>query len=403
MVSFSKLAELSSGNIGFTGGTAVDTMPNMGLTECADALTMYLYETTIADYEREEAQDDQLFEAAIEAISSGDSAILESAVTAINEAEDKGSVWERIKGVFKKIAEFFKSLAAKAAAWINSVVKDGPAFYAKYKEQFSKSTAKVKLKNLYKFDKLDPEDVSTLIGSAINAIGDIVSGAKAPDQISPEEAKNLVGSLKVEKSAIEKYVKDAVGCPEGKKYEEYFYGEKEEREVSSSDGAFVQQFLLNGKPGTFKKSYDTGIAAANEGLKICNASMAKDNEAGDLAKYASAYSTLFNQITSETTKCVNAMIKAYKAAINQAKRIMRAVVTGKEDDGGEQAGGAEAEKQVNQEEQSANESAQQIDEACKSKKTKDEGANCEGSNCKTEGCGSKNEDADLDLDMDWDF
>ena len=396
MVSFSKLAELSSGNIGFTGGTAVDTMPHMGLTECADALTMYLYETTIADYEREEAQDDQLFEAAIEAISSGDSAILESAVSAINEAEDKGSVWERIKGVFKKIAEFFKSLAAKAAAWINSVVKDGPAFYAKYKDQFNKSTTKVKLKNLYKFDKLDPEDVTMLIGSAIDAIGNIVSGAKAPDRISPEEAKNLVGSLKVEKSAIEKYVKDEVGCPEGKKYEEYFYGEKEDREVSSSDGAFVQKFLLNSKPGTFKKAYDNGIAAANDGLKICNASMAKDNAAGDLAKYASAYSTLFNQITSETTKCVNAMIKAYKAAINQAKRIMRAVVTGKEDDGGEQAGGADAEQQSSQE-QPANESAsEQMDEACKSKKSKDEGANCEGSDC-----GTKNEDADLD--MDWDF
>lgn len=397
MVSFSKLAELSSGNIGFTGGTAVDTMPHMGLTECADALTMYLYETTIADYEREEAHDDQLFEAAIEAISSGDSAILESAVSAINEAEDKGSVWERIKGVFKKIADFFKSLAAKAAAWINSVVKDGPAFYAKYKEQFSKSTAKVKLKNLYKFDNLDFSIQGKIASILDDGIGDIVSGAKAPDQISPEEAKNLVGSLKVEKSAIEKYVKDAVGCPEGKKYEEYFYGEKEEREVSSSDGAFVQKFLLNGKPGTFKKAYDTGIAAANEGLKICNASMTKDNEAGDLAKYASAYSTLFNQITSETTKCVNAMIKAYKAAINQAKRIMRAVVTGKEDDGGEQAGGADAETSASQE-QPANESAEQMDEACKSKKSKDEGANCEGSDC-----GTKNEDADLDLDMDWDF
>lgn len=399
MVSFSKLAELSSGNIGFTGGTVVGTMPNMGLTECADALTMYLYETTIADYEREEAQDDQLFEAAIEAISSGDSAILESAVTAINEAEDKGSVWERIKGVFKKIAEFFKSLAAKATAWINSVVKDGPAFYAKYKEQFSKSTAKVKLKNLYKFDNAD-KDISI---DVFDAISDIASGAKKPDAISPEEAKNALNSLKVEKSAIEKYVKDKVGCPEGKKYEECFYGEKEDREVSSSDGAFVQKFLVNANPKTVKASYDLSAKNAQDSLRMCDASMSKDNDAGDLAAYAKAYSTLFNQVTSEINKAVSAKIKAYKAAINQAKRIMRAVVTGKEDDGGEQAGGAEAEKQVNQEEQSANESTQQIDEACKSKKTKDEGANCEGSNCKTEGCGSKNEDADLDLDMDWDF
>lgn len=399
MVSFSKLAELSSGNIGFTGGTVVDTMPNMGLTECADALTMYLYETTIADYEREEAQDDQLFEAAIEAISSGDSAILESAVTAINEAEDKGSVWERIKGVFKKIADFFKSLAAKAAAWINSVVKDGPAFYAKYKEQFSKSTAKVKLKNLYKFDNAD-KDISI---DVFDAISDIASGAKKPDAISPEEAKNALNSLKVEKSAIEKYVKDKVGCPEGKKYEECFYGEKEDREVSSSDGAFVQKFLVNANPKTVKASYDLSAKNAQDSLRMCDASMGKDNDAGDLAKYASAYSTLFNQITSEVNKAVSAKIKAYKAAINQAKRIMRAVVTGKEDDGGEQAGGAEAEEKVTQEEQSANESVQRMDEACKSKKTKDEGANCEGSNCKTEGCGSKNEDADLDLDMDWDF
>ena len=392
MVSFSKLAELSSGNIGFTGGTAVDTMPRMGLTECADALTMYLYETTIADYECEEAHDDRLLEAAIEAISSGDSAILESAVTAINEAEDKGSVWERIKGVFKKIAEFFKSLAAKAATWINSVVKDGPAFYAKYKDQFNKSTAKVKLKNLYKFDNVD-KDISI---DVFDAISDIASGAKKPDAISPEEAKNALNSLKVEKSAVEKYVKDKVGCPEGKKYEECFYGEKEDREVSSSDGAFVQKFLVNANPKTVKASYDLSAKNAQDSLRMCDASMGKDNDAGDLAKYASAYSTLFNQITSEVNKAVSAKIKAYKAAINQAKRIMRAVVTGKEDDGGEQAGGAEAEQQSSQE-QPANESAsEQMDEACKSKKSKDEGANCEGSDC-----GTKNEDADLD--MNWDF
>ena len=395
MVSFSKLAELSSGNIGFTGGTAVDTMPHMGLTECADALTMYLYETTIADYEREEAHDDQLFEAAIEAISSGDSAILESTVSAINEAEDKGSVWERIKGVFKKIAEFFKSLAAKAATWINSVVKDGPAFYAKYKDQFNKSTAKVKLKNLYKFDNLDLSDIVSV--DPVDAIGELVSGAKAPNQLTPEEAKNLVGSLKVEKSAVEKYVKKVAGCPEDKSYEEFYYGEKEDREVSSSDGAFVQKFLVSVKPDTIKKAYDAGVKEANDGLNMINAIMGKDNDAGDLAKYASAYSTLFNQIISENTKCINAAIKAYKAAINQAKRIMRAVVTGKEDDGGEQAGGADAEQQTSQE-QPANESAEQMDEACKSKKSKDEGANCEGSDC-----GTKNEDADLDLDMDWDF
>lgn len=393
MVSFSKLAELSSGNIGFNGGTAVDTMPHMGLTECADALTMYLYETTIADYEREEAQDDQLFEAAIEAISSGDSAILESAISAINEAEDKGSVWERIKGVFKKIAEFFKSLAAKAATWINSVVKDGPAFYAKYKDQFSKSTAKVKLKNLYKFDNAD-KDISI---DVFDAISDIASGAKKPDAISPEEAKNALNSLKVEKSAVEKYVKDKVGCPEDKKYEDCFYGEKEDREVSSSDGAFVQKFLVSANPKTVKASYDLSAKNAQDSLRMCDASMGKDNDAGDLAAYAKAYSTLFNQVTSEINKAVSAKIKAYKAAINQAKRIMRAVVTGKEDDGGEQAGGTNAEQQPSQE-QPANESAEQIDEACKSKKSKDEGANCEGS-----GCGTKNEDADLDLDMDWDF
>ena len=399
MVSFSKLAELSSGNIGFTGGTAVDTMPHMGLTECADALTMYLYETTIADYEREEAQDDQLFEAAIEAISSGDSAILESAVSAINEAEDKGSVWERIKGVFKKIAEFFKSLAAKAAAWINSVVKDGPAFYAKYKDQFSKSTAKVKLKNLYKFDNLDLSITGKIASILDGGVAIVVPNVKEPDQLSPEEAKGLIGSLKVERSEIEKKVKEAVGCPNDKKYDDFFYGDKEDREVSSStDGAFVQDFLVSPKPQTVKKMYDTGVTAANDSLNMVNASMGKDNDSGDLAKYASAYSTLFNQITSETTKCINAMIKAYKAAINQAKRIMRAVVTGKEDDGGEQAGGADAEKSTSQE-QPANESAsEQMDEACKSKKSKDEGANCEGSDC-----GTKNEDADLDLDMDWDF
>ena len=117
MVSFSKLAELSSGNIGFAGGSAVDTMPGMSFSECANAFNDYLSEQAIADYEREEACDERLFEAAVMSMQCGDSTILENAMTTLNESDDSDSssgsksFWARVKEFFGKIAAWFKNLA----------------------------------------------------------------------------------------------------------------------------------------------------------------------------------------------------------------------------------------------------------------------------------------------------
>lgn len=116
MVSFAKLAEMSAGNVGFSGGAAVDTMPKMGLTECIDAFSMYLYESAIADYEHEEAHCDKLFEAAMDAIATKDMSLFESAVKAMNEADEevptegkqssdgkpKSSAWEKDQKLFQE-------------------------------------------------------------------------------------------------------------------------------------------------------------------------------------------------------------------------------------------------------------------------------------------------------------
>ena len=349
MVSFSKLAELSSGNIGFAGGSAVDTMPGMSFSECVNAFNDYLSEQAIADYEREEACDERLFEAAVMSMQYGDSSILESTMSAINEEDGTGdgegssesgdsnsssssdsgakkTVWERIKGVFKKIADFFKNLLAKFTSWIAMHTKDGKAFYDKYIKQFNESTKTVELK-VYPFPHIGGESGDH--GSPNDIIKELVPDVEDIDKVSSEKAKELTPKMKIDRSTIRNKMYEKLGVGD-KKLDDFLRGESETKKFSKSNGAEIRKILVEAPSvKTVQNAYKVGLQQANEELRQANSAA---NEKGDanITAYAKAYSTLFNLVVSEANKINTASIKAYKKWVMQGKRIMRSVIVGKD-------------------------------------------------------------------------
>lgn len=336
MVSFSKLAELSSGNIGFSGGAAIDTMPDLSLTECMDEFTMFLHESAIESYQAEETQDDQLFESALQAIAAHDVAIFESAVSVLNEAENKAGVWEGIKAKWAKIVEFFKSLVAKITSWVDAIAKDGPAFYAKYKTKFAESNKSVELKKWYDFDGLDKVDIKNVTA---NAILEKVGVKMLASDITPESAKAETEALgKIERDTIKKAVAEMIGMPEdAKNYQAYLCGKEGTHTASKSDDTFIKNTLLNADVKTMKGEFSNMAKAAEEQNRIVAAQMGKDNDAGDLAKYVKKYTDIYNAAASEANKLMTAVVKATKLRISQAKRAMRSVIIGKDVGGAESA------------------------------------------------------------------
>lgn len=347
MVSFKKLAELSSGNVGFTGGTAVDTMPNMGLSECADAFSMHLMEAAIADYEREQVNDDMIFEAAMEAISSKDGSILEAAIARINEAEEapaeegkpaddtaagatKKGALETIKAILKKIGDWLKNLTAKAKAWVDSKTKDGAEFWGKYKDKLNGSDIKegVKVKGydlaaaVDASSKLDfsvlPEEVISGINASWKRFGD-VSGTE-------EELKELAGKLD---AATNDDIKAAtyklMGLDAAKSVEEQLLGEAKERTIGTANVSAIEHVLV--KFSAMPKSL-----AAYKKLNDANVAMeraASFNVSTVEMAYAKAYVKLYQKVMGEINKVMSALVKWVNILTSQAKKEALALMTGK--------------------------------------------------------------------------
>ena len=333
MVSFSKLAELSSGNIGFAGGSAVDTKHGMSFSECANAFNDYLSEQAIADYEREEACDEQLFEAAVMSMQYGDSSILESTMANINESDDSGSkatVWERIKGVFRKIKEFFTSLLAKFTSWIAMHIKDGKSFYDSYIKKFNDSKNIVEVK-VHKFNQLDKTIKSANAAANIdNVMSKLVPNIKDINQVTAEEAKKLAPELKIDRSKVRSAVYEVVGISTEDKLEKYLIGDEDTVKYSKVNKNEIRQHLVESSDiAALKSAYSTVIAEANKKMSMAQAS-ASEKDDTYIAAYAKAYSALYNAVSSELNKLFSTCVKVYKKRIMEYKKIMRAVIVGKD-------------------------------------------------------------------------
>lgn len=407
MVSFSKLAELSSGNIGFAGGSAVDTMPGMSFSECANAFNDYLSEQAIADYEREEACDEQLFEAAVMAMQCGDSTILENAMTTLNESDDDSdsssgskSFWTRVKEFFGKIAAWFKNLALKATSWVNSFLLDGPAFWKKYEAKFRASKATIKIgKGYYEYgvvvkplqgiEKLsdyisNPSDLLKNLDSFTDTAGkyldDFIDGkfdqyikdavANAKDTATKirkgdddiDEAAGDFGGMasatdvlkNIRREDVENAIKGVLGCPEDKSFADFFRGKAIDSDTKASVSSHAQiikdVLVLSPNPKIVKKVYETSKAVSADVARKVGAYTGIANN--DIISLAKTVQKIYNIIVKTINSVVQAYCKALKGCTKQYKRLMRSIMVGKDigEDSAEVAEGSGDNKEPEKEE-----------------------------------------------------
>lgn len=130
MIPISELMALSEASTGFIGGTAVDYLPGMSLTEATAALPIAIMESQLEFYDMVEQNNTAMMEAVVNGIRYG--GIDESALIAINEASAEG-LGAKIKSFFEKILKFIRSIIEKLKFQINRIRMNGKQLWSEYK------------------------------------------------------------------------------------------------------------------------------------------------------------------------------------------------------------------------------------------------------------------------------
>ena len=134
------LAEAS----GFSGGSAnfVDEYPELGLTECVNALPMFILESQIEGFEATRRHNDAMVECAISQMRNG--VMDESAITELNE-KGLDNVKAAVKNFFARIKKFIDSIIAKLKVMIDKLRLSGKQLWQKYgNDPDLKNTEKLK-------------------------------------------------------------------------------------------------------------------------------------------------------------------------------------------------------------------------------------------------------------------
>lgn len=147
-----KLMSLTEAATGFNGGAICDEFPHMSLSECAARLPVFLMESQIDLAAMSQAQNDQLVEATVTAIQTGDQSGYVSLIEGAFE-----TIKNKISAIFAKIKKFVKSIIDKLGVQINKVKMTGKQMWERYKnsEMLNHSFEDLVV-NGYKFDKKDP-------------------------------------------------------------------------------------------------------------------------------------------------------------------------------------------------------------------------------------------------------
>lgn len=210
-MNIAKIMALTEASSGYNGGSYVDEMPHLSLTEAAGQLSMFLMESQIDLSETTVNNNESLVEAAVSAMETGTPADFDSLVEA-----SWADIKAKIDKIMEKIKKFIRSIIAKLTLAIDKMRMSGHQLYAKYKDApVLKDTSKFKdLKvNGYKFEikgrpfpngaKYDT-DVEALIQGSVgagkfelpSAFADKYANVKADEKQRLEEANTKVNAIK---------------------------------------------------------------------------------------------------------------------------------------------------------------------------------------------------------------
>lgn len=302
---FSDLMTLAEASTGFSGGTIVDEMPHMSLSECAGALPMAIMSEQISLQESVAKINDQMVEAAISALQTGSMSQYDTIVEGAFE-----TIKNKIAAVFEKIKKFIKSIIAKLTLQIDKFRMTGKQLLSKYKnsEMLNHSFDDLVV-NGYKFEKKDPfTSTDTYIS---DPQGLIAKGV--PDIIRPEQFA----------SWAPKFVE--LDQPDAKEEADKQYGFNEARldkinDTSSDERklAFAEA-MTNGidmSAGSWvsdlKKELYGDKVDLTYGTDFTLDSVKKDLEGEDLAKIKQGYEKLLKAVNSDESALQKAADKFKK-------------------------------------------------------------------------------------------
>lgn len=179
----SDLMALSEAATGFTNGSICDEFPDMSLSECAARLPVFLMESQIDLAAMTQQQNDQLIEATINAIQTGDQSGYASLVEGAFE-----TIKNKIAAVFAKIKKFVKSIIDKLGVQINKVKMTGKQMWARYKDsEMLNHSFEDLVVNGYKFDKKDPfAALDSYMGDPRGLIAKGVPQCPSPDKFASD-------------------------------------------------------------------------------------------------------------------------------------------------------------------------------------------------------------------------
>lgn len=153
-----ELMALTEASNGFVGGSYVDEMPHLTLTECIGGLNTMLLESQLEMAEDTISQNDALVEAAVSVMQGGSTEHYEDLIE-MSFADIKA----KVKKIFEAIKNFLRSIISKLTVQIDKIRMKGSQLYAKYKDSklLNKDFSKMTVTG-YKFagDKLFPSAAS---------------------------------------------------------------------------------------------------------------------------------------------------------------------------------------------------------------------------------------------------
>lgn len=150
-MNIAKIMALTEASSGYNGGSYVDEMPHLSLTEAAGQLAMFLMESQIELSETTVNNNESLVEAAVSAMQTGTHADFDSLVEA-----SWADIKAKIVKIMENIKKFIRSIIAKLTLAIDKMRMTGHQLYEKYKDSpVLKDTSKFKDMKVegYKFSK----------------------------------------------------------------------------------------------------------------------------------------------------------------------------------------------------------------------------------------------------------
>ena len=363
MISLDKLMNLSEAATGFKGGSIVDELPGLSLTEATAGLPVVILESQIELNESVMAQNEALVESVIVGLQSGTQADVDSLTEGAFE-----TLVNKIKAFFEKLRKWVNSIIAKLTVQIDKMRLSGTQMLAKYKDSKMLNHSFEDLTvNGYKFEKKDPFTAAdTYVGAPADLIAKAVPELERPQSFSTgtdEKAMEAKLDKVKETSSADRKLEFAKAMTSGidlsngdswqSELKKELYGDKVDLKHGEDFTLDSVKAMLKGEDldkikaayGKLKNAIDKDeaeVRKAAEKFKKDNTSKTPGADAPKTVTIANNYFTAYLNIYQDCTAVIGAIqdirVNYEKAKVSQAKTIFARMLTYKKKDNNDASG-----------------------------------------------------------------